>query len=285
MKRINKTFVKNNLPKRPENSNKGSFGKIFSLCGSANMMGAAVLAAKAALSGGAGYVAAAVPYEEKEVLFASVPEAVALPLNAGRETAQIKKYISKTKYTLVLAGPGLGVKRAKKFLPVLQKINLPLVLDGDALNAPARKNFKFKTPVILTPHPLEAARLLNLKSAPRDRKKAAADIAAKYNCVCVLKGKGTIITDGKTFLQNTTGGSALAKAGTGDVLAGLISALWAQTGAQQKNALSAAACGVYIHGLCGELAGKKFSDYSVLASDLHKFIGRAIKIISNAKPT
>jgi len=279
MKKITKIFVKNNLPERPENSNKGSFGKIFALCGSADMMGAAVLSVKAALAGGAGYVTAAVPSEEKDILFNSVQEAVVLPLERGKEISQIKKHISKVKYTLALAGPGLGVERAKKILPVLQNLNLPLVLDGDALNALALKNFKFKTPAILTPHPLEAARLLGLKTVSPDRQKTAAAVAAKYNCVCVLKGGGTIITDGKTFLQNTTGNSALAKAGTGDVLAGLISALWAQTGGRQKTALGSAACGVYIHGLCGDVASKKFGDYSVLASDLHKLIGLAIKQI------
>ncbi|MCL2887730.1 MAG: NAD(P)H-hydrate dehydratase [Elusimicrobia bacterium] len=279
MLKITKNFVKNNLPKRPTNSNKGSFGKIFALCGSTDMMGAAVLAVKAALAGGAGYVTAAVPSDEKDVLFNLVPEAVVLPLERGKEISQIKKHISKAKYTLILAGPGLGVERAKEFLPVLQKLNLPLVLDGDALNALTFKNFKFKTPAILTPHPLEAARLLGLNAIPADREKAAAEIALKYNCVCVLKGKGTIITDGKTFLQNTTGGSALAKAGTGDVLAGLISAVWAQSGATKQTALNAASCGVYIHGLCGDIAGQKFSNYSVLASDLHKFIGVAIKQI------
>jgi len=240
------------------------------------MAGAAVLAAKAALSGGAGYVTTAVPPEIKNVLFASVPEAVVLPLTPGKEISQIKKHISKTKYTLVLAGPGLGVERAKKFLPLLSRLNLPLVLDGDALNALVLTKIKFKVPVILTPHPLEAARLLGFKD---ERKKMAAVIAKKYNCVCVLKGHNTIVTDGKTFLQNTTGGSSLAKAGTGDVLAGIISAFWAQAGASKQTALASAACGVFIHGRAGDLAGKKFSDYSVLASDLHKFIGRAVKTL------
>jgi len=242
------------------------------------MTGAAVLAAKAALGSGAGYVTAAVPAEVKDVLFCSVPEAVVLPL-AGAEISQIKKHLGKVKHTLVLAGPGLTVERAKKFLPVLLKLNLPLVFDGDALNALAQIKFKFKVPAILTPHPLEAARLLGLSRPPEDRQKAAAEIAEKYNCVCVLKGHDTVVTDGKTFLQNTTGGGELAKAGAGDVLAGIISGLWAQTGGTAQTALNAAACGVFIHGLCGDMAGKKFGGYSVLASDLHKFIGLAIKQI------
>lgn len=246
------------------------------------MMGAAVLAVKAALSAGVGYAVAAVPEKEKDVIFTSVPEAVVLPVGDKEEIAS---FVLKNKIDLVLAGPGLGKEKASAYIPfLLNDLKLPFVLDGDGLNALTRADAQaFKTPCVFTPHPLEAARLLCLKEPPceKERENAAKEISRRYNCVCVLKGKETVIVYNNEVFINTTGSDSLAKAGTGDVLAGIITGFWAQEGKQNGfsfgSALRAAVCGVYIHGLAGEDAALDISSYSVLASDLNKYIGRAIK--------
>ena len=105
------------------------------------------------------------------------------------------------------------------------------------------------------------------------------EISEKYNCVCVLKGRRTVITDGKKVFINPTGNSALAKAGTGDVLAGITAGLFVQLIKQNAEdaALKAACAGVYLHGLCADIALKDYGAYSVMASDLNKYLGRAIK--------
>jgi len=279
MMKIERRYVTERFPKRTKYGNKGSYGKVLSVCGSETMMGAAVLAAKGAYVVGAGYVVCAVPEDEKNIIFTSLPEAVVLPLADGKEKAQLNKFIAAAKPTVALIGCGLGEQNAKKYIPsFLGKLDIPVIIDGDGLNALAKTNFKFKKPAVLTPHPLEAARLLGLKKAVTDRKDAAIKIARNYNAVCVLKGMDTVVADGKNVLVNTTGSPALSKAGTGDVLAGMISGIWAQMIAARKgSALEASACAVYLHGLAGEIAEKEISAYSLFTSKLDLYVGRAIK--------
>ncbi|WP_424245044.1 NAD(P)H-hydrate epimerase [Elusimicrobium posterum] len=289
MKILNKKFIKSILPKRPDQSNKGTFGKLLCVCGSTNMMGAAILAVRAAYAAGAGYVTAAIPEKEKNIIFKTIPEAVLLPLKTKKENTQLKTNLNKVCYSAILAGCGLDTQADKLMPGLIKNLNTAIVLDGDALNwlAKQKKEINFKFPAILTPHPLEAARLLHISETKisHDKKVRVAQakqISAKYNCVCVLKGKDTVIACKDKIFINPAATSALAKAGTGDVLAGIIAGLLTQNikaGADDgaRSALNAACAGVYLHSECAKLAGKEFSNYSVMASDLHKYIGKAIK--------
>ena len=154
--------------------------------------------------------------------------------------------------------------------------NIPVVIDADGLNILAKKNIKLPEKVILTPHPKEASRLLacSLDEVLNDMEAAAKAITQKYNCVTVLKSHRTIVTDGVNIYHNVTGNSALAKAGSGDVLAGMIAGLLAQ----EMNIYDASVLGVYLHGLAGDLAKNDLTAYGVLASDTIRYISNAIKI-------
>ena len=146
---------------------------------------------------------------------------------------------------------------------------IPVVIDADGLNILAKVDCKLPKKVILTPHPTEAARLLNLKTEDvlRDVQISAKEIAQKYDCVVALKTYNTVVTDGENIYINKTGNSALAKAGSGDVLTGMIAGLLAQG----MDLFEATKSAVYLHGLSGELASKKLtfdrSDLFALLSD------------------
>ena len=162
------------------------------------------------------------------------------------------------------------------------------MLDADGLNALARqKNFaqiiSGKFPVICTPHPGEMARLLGWKIAEDEptRLSAAQKLSSLTKGITVLKGFHSVITDGRIVYLNPTGGPALSKAGSGDVLGGIIARLWAQTGTasgfNKQSALQAAAAGVYLHGLCADLAAQELTDQCVLASQVALQLPRAMK--------
>ena len=263
------------LPIREENSNKGTFGKILNVSGSKYMTGAAVLSSLAALRCGAGYIEVASDEEVLRAVSFHIPEAV---------LAKIDKIsgILKTA-TVLLIGCGLSTEKNSVdlfFNTISLSKNIPTVIDADGLNIVAKESLynRVKLPenVILTPHPKEAARLLNceLNDVLNDTLSAAKKISTMYKCITVLKTHKTIVTDGNDKLYiNTTGNSALAKAGSGDVLAGMIAGLMAQ----KMNLFDAAVLGVYLHGLAGDLAKNDLSAYGVLATDTIRYIPLAIK--------
>ena len=171
---------------------------------------------------------------------------------------------------------------------------MPAVLDADALNALARvqsfeKIIAGKFPLICTPHPGEMARLLksHIGADKKSREQAAQNLSLRTRGISVLKGFETIISDGKISYINPTGGPMLAKAGSGDILGGLIAGLWAQLGTAEKfdsqSALKAAAAGTYLHGLCAEIAAKKLSDRAVLASDVAAELPQAYKRVLRSR--
>jgi len=160
-------------------------------------------------------------------------------------------------------------------------LDIPAVVDADALNALAAgpRPFKIKaSPAIFTPHPGEAARLLGKKVT--DRPVAAAALARLLGGTAVLKGHGTLVCDGKNILKNSSGGPELAKGGTGDVLAGLCAGFYAQNGLARgftpETASGSAALAVFLHGLCGDLAAKKYTARCVLAGELLDFLPEAL---------
>lgn len=298
MIRLSRRLVKSFLPKRPLHSHKGSFGRVLIVAGSARMAGAAVLCARGALQSGAGLVCLALPQSRQCVAAAAVPESltVGLPEKNGviaREaTAQLTAFIEEFKPSVVLIGPGLS--GASFIVPFLTHLRVPAVIDADALNALSHhKNWAARlpknVPFIFTPHPAEMKRLMGGTISPLRAERAAQAMALsqKSGVVSVLKGFESIITDGHTVYVNPTGGPMLAKAGTGDVLGGMIAGLWAQLGTATAfdvgTALQAAATGVYLHGLCGELAAQQVTERCVLASEVAAQLPRAMKKVLQTK--
>lgn len=239
------------------------------------MTGAAILSSLAALRCGAGYIEVASDEEVLRAVSFHIPEAVLAKIDKISD-------ILKTA-TVLLIGCGLSTEKNSAdlfFNTISLSKNIPTVIDADGLNILAKESLynRVKLPknVVLTPHPKEAARLLNceLNEILNDTLSAAKKISTMYKCITVLKTHKTIVTDGNDKLYiNTTGNSALAKAGSGDVLAGMIAGLMAQ----KMNLFDAAVLGVYLHGLAGDLAKNDLSAYGVLATDTIRYIPLAIK--------
>ena len=289
MKQITRQTVLSLLPGRPAQAHKGCFGRVLVVAGSSTMCGAGFLTALGALRAGAGLVAWALPQSLQPTFAAALPEVITLPLSqksdgtiAAQAQSELEKFCATFHPTVLAVGPGMSTSELFYFL--LEKNNCPKVLDADALNFlaahPAVK-MPTGTPCIFTPHPGEMARLLHTEVASDTpaREAQARAWARQTGGVCVLKGAHTLVATPDEIWQNTTGSVALAKGGSGDVLTGVIAGMWAQLGATQKNALAAALCGVYLHGLAGEIAAEKYSCYSVLARETAQEISTALKQI------
>ncbi len=277
------------LPARGPASHKGDYGRVLVVAGSRGMAGAAVLAARAALKAGAGLVTVSCPESERKIIACAVPEAMVYgaSCSGGAFSASaspgVARLAADKKIDVLLIGPGLGSSpgAAAFALKLLKTLRLPAVIDADALNAIAAsgKILRPAYPAIFTPHPGEAARLLRLKIT--DRAAAALKLSSLTGGIAVLKGAGTLVCSGNKLLLNATGGPALAKGGSGDVLAGLCAGFFAQAGTRlgftADTAFSSAALAVYLHGLCGDLAAKKFTERCVLAGELADFLPAAIR--------
>ena len=272
------------LPKRPANAHKGVTGTVLSVAGSRGMTGAAVLAAAAVLRGGAGFVRCALPEPLLPILSTLVPEAVLLPVSSvdghWPATAADDIVTALSSADSLLIGPGLPVTGETDLLldQLLQSAGeLPVVLDAGALGLLAQgEDIRSRLPehAILTPHPGEMARLMKTSVAEvlADPVGHAGRCAAQWQATVVLKGAGTVTAtrDGRIYV-NTTGNAGMATAGAGDVLAGLIASLLAQG----MDVVGAAVCGVFLHGLSGDLGAQVASQQALLASDLVAGIGAA----------
>lgn len=262
------------LPKREEKSHKGTFGKVLNIAGSRNYSGAAYLSSMSALKVGCGYVTlASVPSVLTRVA-SMTPDIVCVPVG------EIKSQLSK--YDVISIGSGLSqdagaILMFKAIISDIKDMDKTVVIDADGLNI-ISKFPKIKLPqnVILTPHIAEASRLSGQKVEDilRNPRFTAKKITEKYKCTTVLKSHKTIVcSKDEKIYTNTTGNSALAKAGTGDILCGMIAGF----SAQKMEAFEASSLAVYLHGKTGEFASEDLSEYSVLASDLLKYIPKAIK--------
>lgn len=278
------------IPKRKPDSNKGDFGRLLCITGSAAMPGACLMSTKAALRSGAGLVTAATAAQNIPTLYPSAPEAVF----AGLETdengfiAFSKKNISvlsdKIKSSsAVLIGCGIGVTEDTKKLTewVIENTHCPLIIDADGLNCIAGcidiiKDCK--APVILTPHPGEMARLIKKDTSyiQETRIDTAVSFCEKYeNCVLVLKGAGTITAvkkDRTDAVINTTGNAGMSRGGSGDVLAGIIAGF-----AAKNKSCSRTADAVLIHGTAGDIAAEKYTAEAMLPTDIISMIPEAMK--------
>ena len=265
------------LTNRAPDTHKGTYGTVLSVCGSFGMGGAAVLCAKAALRVGAGLSVCATPRSVYTVMGGALPEAVFVPL-AETENGTVTPHVSREtrgwqqKAAALVLGCGLGRGDAVEaaVLNLLEEAPCPVVLDADGINAVSAhilKRERETPPLILTPHPMEMARLLHcsVDEVQRDRESAAGRAAERFHAVAVLKGHHTVVADehGRVYI-NQTGNPGMATAGSGDVLAGMIGGLLAQG----LSPFEAAAVGVYLHGAAGDAAIKRVGVPSLVSSDL-----------------
>lgn len=266
-------FVKRCLPPRLPESHKGTYGTLLSVCGSYGMAGAAVFAARAASRIGTGLVKSVLPASIYPIAAVQVPEAVFVPLPETTSEQQINclsPHLFSASTVLVGCGLGQSSQALDILVSLLRQTKCPLVLDADGINL-AAQHISIKetvhSPLILTPHPMELARLLGctVEKIQKDRQSAAVNAARQTGSIVVLKGHRTVVADANGVLWiNTTGNAGMATAGMGDVLAGMIAGL----SAQGVSAADAACGGVYLHGLAGDKAAKRLSKRSLLPSDV-----------------
>ncbi len=264
------------LPRR-KNTDKSHYGHALVVAGSDAMPGAAILAARAALISGSGLVTLASTRRVTASAVARTPELLTRPLAAcagslrGSAAAVILKYAAARRVNAAAIGPGLSVSGGAPSLVrgLVRRLPVPFVLDADGLNAFRGRPGGLKgrrAPAILTPHVREFARVFGegVPEVPAARRRLVKRLARAYDMVLVLKGHRTLVSDGRRVYENRSGGPALAKGGTGDVLAGMIAAFLAQG----LGPFEAARWAVYLHGKAGERAARRSSELSVTATAL-----------------
>ncbi len=265
------------LKKRPRDCHKGTFGKLLNISGCMNYLGAPVLSSSAAMRCGCGIVTLAAPRSIIPIVMPSCVGAVALPLDETASGA-----VSHTSLDTILSalegssacliGCGLSLSKDTKNLVknILRNINIPVIIDADGINAISENINILKecaAPKIITPHLSEMSRLTKttVEKIKSDRIAAASALAESTGSIVVLKDSSTVIASptGEVYV-NTTGNPALAKGGSGDVLAGIIAGL----AAQKTAPLDAAVCGVYLQGSAADKAAARLSEYAALPADL-----------------
>ena len=272
------------VPARASDSHKGDFGRVLVIAGSVGRTGAAHLAATGALRSGAGLVTIATPRSCVPILAAMAPEYMTEPLeetSAGTIDFGAADRVLDFKADVIAIGPGLGQDPSTVAFvhAVVERSGVPLVVDADALNAfaddPERLLGRDGVDVIITPHPGEMARLLNLsiEQVQADRLSHAREFASAHRCHVVLKGHRTVVAgpEGRSFV-NLTGNAGMATGGTGDLLTGMIAAWFAQI----LDAEAACKLAVYLHGTAGDLAEADEGDVALLPSDIATRLGDAV---------
>ena len=280
IRRLNHELVLSLLPDRNPWGHKGNFGKLLLLCGSRGYTGAAFFAAMGALRSGAGLVFLGVPESIYGIEAVKLNEPVIFPLPdaGGRLSADaVPEILTRLhKMDAVLVGPGLGQSEGTLAVvrAVLEKAECPVVVDADGINVLSAHRDLLrgrKLPTILTPHDGEFARLGGVIG--EDRMAAAAALAEELGCTVLLKGHETCITDGTDGYLNPTGNPGMAVGGSGDVLAGVITAL---LGAGLPP-LEAAACGAWLHGAAGDRCAAELGQYGMLPTDMLSALPRLMK--------
>jgi ADP-dependent NAD(P)H-hydrate dehydratase / NAD(P)H-hydrate epimerase len=263
---------------RDESSNKYNFGHALLFAGSKDMMGAAILCAKAVLRSGAGLVTVYTEERTESIIQIAVPEAI---------TSTEKDFDAIThKKNAIGIGPGLEASTANSTLlkELIEKWDHPLVIDATALSLLKEYTQLLKErkqyPAILTPHTGEFEKLFGKTNNDADRIKLALAKAIELNCFIILKGPSTLIAcpDGSNFF-NSTGNAGMATAGSGDVLTGILTGL----SAQGYSPLNTCLLGTYLHGLAGDIAAKKLSEEAMLSGDIIENLGAAFELIHSSK--
>lgn len=265
------------LKPRAADAHKGDFGKVCIVASSMGMSGAAALAGRSALRAGAGLVRVATPRSVLPIVASVEPSFTTIPLaedRAGRISAKaintILDAVSDNDATAF--GPGVGISGDLCSIveTLIRPEKLRLVIDADGLNNLSKlKGWpdKAKAELILTPHPGELKRLwsgLFREELPGERQAQAVKLSERTGAVVVLKGAGTVVTDGGKIYVNQTGNPGMATAGAGDVLTGVITALCGQG----LSNFDAAVLGVYVHGLAGDIAAEKMGQVSLITTDI-----------------
>ena len=276
------------ISKREEDTHKGDYGRVVVIAGSTGMSGAAYLCSQAALVSGCGLVNLAIPKSLNNSMEVKLTEVIINPQEETKEgTFSVKAYAGIYELTqkadAVALGCGTTTHPQVKTLikKLIKEINVPMVIDADALNSIADEVSllkEAKKDVVVTPHPGEMGRLCNIDSqaVQADRIKLAKKFSLKYNVITVLKGHQTVVVDKEgNHYVNTTGNPGMASAGVGDILTGMITSFIAQG----LEPYGAAKLGVYLHGLSGDLAAAKNGQVSLIATNLLECIPEAIRKI------
>ncbi len=277
------------LPERPRDAHKGMFGRVLAVGGSAAMAGSVALVANAAYRSGAGLVRIFCPASAQPI---AIGQAICATSAPAAETADghfslVARYQlleQAAQHDVIAMGPGMGRSGACERLvyTAIVEAETALVLDADGLNnlAGLGRIDRVAGLLVITPHPGEANRLLaafglnvELSHEPKARRAAAEALAHHLDCICVLKGAGTVVAGGGQVYVNDVDNPGMATGGTGDVLTGVIAALLGQG----FSAFDAAVLGVHLHGMAGEIAAERFGQYSMIASDLLETLGEAFR--------
>lgn len=280
MLELNHQAVLSILPDRDENAHKGDFGKILLLCGSKGYTGAAYLAAMGALRSGAGLVFLGVPESIYAIEAVKLNESIVFPLpdDGGKLSAEaIPEILDRLpKIDAVLIGCGLGQSEGTLSVvkAVLENAQCPVVVDADGINVLSTHKDILrgrKYPTILTPHDGEFRRLGG--EIGDDRMASAEAVAKELDCIVLLKGHITCITDGTTGYVNTTGNPGMAVGGSGDLLAGIIVSLLGQG----IEPIRATAVGAWLHGAAGDVCAAEIGQYGMLPTDMLSVLPRLMK--------
>lgn len=273
---------------RPSESHKGDFGRVLAIGGSEGMSGAISLTGLAALRSGSGLVRVAVPEMIQGLVAASNPCLMTIGCLADGDVfhgASEGALAHHARWADVVAlGPGMGRGEPQKWIvpKLYSDIEQPMIVDADGLNSLADAEVDLAAhdgQRILTPHPGEFRRLIGSKITRRDElENAAIELAATANVIVVLKGKGTLVTDGKQSFRNDTGNPGMATAGSGDVLTGVITSLVGQG----LPAYDACCVGVNVHGVAGDFAAESVGETSLIATDIVAHLASAFKKLANA---
>lgn len=280
-----KELLQKAFPPREKNTHKGSYGHTLLLVGSAAYRGASILASlsSCALRMGSGLVTLASCQAVTNAVVPAVPEVITKDLLSWEEEKSDTLLTLAERKSAILLGSGCSASHAlmHHIYAFLETEGAPIVLDADALNSLAldpreskKRLISSKRKVIFTPHPQEFARMtgFDVKEIQAKRLSLARAFAKEIPGVLVLKGAATLICEGEDFLINTTGGPALAKGGSGDVLAGAVAALIGQG----IPPFTAAAASAYLHGLAADRLSSLYSDYGVLPSDLPREMAKIL---------
>ena len=283
-------YISEILPYRISDGNKGDFGKVLSIVGSQNLPGSGYLSSKSILKAGAGYSMVCCGNSLITTYAQMCPELIYKAYDDENRGYISHKNLdqvleSAQNADVILLGCGIGtnhetVKFVKNFLIETRDFKIPIIIDAVGLNCISLiEKVKFSENTLLTPHPLELARLLKVdkNEVIENRIDTAKAVSAEFNVTVLSKGLRTIIVDKEENVYiNSTGNNALAKAGTGDVLSGMIAGFAAQTG----DILTASQIGAFLHGLAGDIYRDQNNEYSLIASELIDYICYALNNIS-----
>lgn len=275
---ITKEIIRGKLKPRAKESHKGDFGHALIIAGGKGKIGSAVLATRACLRSGVGLLTTHIPACGESVLQSAIPEAM---ISVDSNDKLFSDNIGNFHFKTIAFGPGLGtaISTQKAIHHLLKVEKIPMVIDADGLNCISLNKEWFNLipeNSILTPHPGEFERLVGSWETLEQRTELQLEFAKRLKSFVIVKGGPTYIAspDGSLYI-NTTGNPGMAKGGSGDALTGMITAFLSQN----YSALDAAILGVYIHGLAGDVAAQKTTEYGLLASDLIEAIPDALKAI------